>query len=221
MVDPVARLIVYGTPGTAGSKSAFPIFKGTGPDRQYLRTIVTEKPSKTKTTWRSAVTDAVTNLVRCGATCGDPDCTSLLFPFPLDEPLTVSMVFTVKKPTSAPKLTRTWPIARPDLLKYARATEDALKDGGLYVDDSRLVDYRRMAKCYPGEDPDALSVPGAVITVWRTVELINWQREAVLTPAPADLTLFDPVTPPGGALLPSPPPGVTGADPLTPGHGGY
>lgn len=211
MVEPVARLVVYGTPGTAGSKSGFPIFRGTGADRHFTgRVNVAEKPSATKRNWRTAVTDAVTDLVLCGMACGDPDCTALRVPFPLDEALTASMVFTVKKPLSAPKLTRTWPTARPDLLKYARATEDAMKDAGLFVDDSRLVDYRRMAKVYAGEDPDALDAPGVVITLWRTVELTNWQRDAITSPAPVDLTLFDPVTPPGGALLPSPPPGVTG-----------
>ena len=190
MVDPVARLVVFGTPGTAGSKSAFPIYKGTGADRQYLRTIVTEQPSKTKTSWRQAVLDEVRNQYAC--TCPDPDCTSLRQPFPLDEALTVTMVFTVKKPASAPKLTRTWPVARPDALKYARATEDHLTAAGVLKDDARVVDYRRLAKVFAGEDPDALTVPGAVITVWRTIELTNWQRDAVLTPPPVDLTLFDP-----------------------------
>lgn len=212
MVDPVARLVIYGTPGTAGSKSGFPIFRGTGPDRHFTgRVNVAEKPSQTKKNWRTAVTDAVTDLVLCGMSCGDPDCTSLRAPFPLDEALTATMVFTVRKPAARPKLVRTWPVARPDTLKYARATEDALKDGGLLVDDARIVDYRRLAKVYPGEDPDALDVPGVLIVVWRTVELTSWQRDAVLNPAPADLTLFDPVTPPSGAT-PSPPLGVNGAN---------
>lgn len=211
MVDPVARLVIFGTPGTAGSKDAFPIYKGTGADRHFTgRVAVTEQKSKTKTSWRQAVLDEVRNQYAC--TCPDPDCTSLRQPFPLDEALTVSMVFTVKKPASAPKLTRTWPVARPDALKYARATEDHLTAAGVLKDDARVVDYRRLAKVFAGEDPDALAVPGAVVTVWRTVELTNWQRDAITTPAPADLpSLFDPVMAPPDGETTAPPSGVTGA----------
>jgi len=36
---------------------------------------------------------------------------------------------------------------------------------GLWRDDSRVVEYGRLAKVYAGADPDALSSPGAVIRV--------------------------------------------------------
>lgn len=90
---------------------------------------------------------------------------------PLDEPLTVDMVFTVPKPASAPKRRRTWPMRMPDVSKLARSTEDALTDAGIWRDDARVVEYGRLAKVYPGEDVDALSSPGAVIRVYRMSEV--------------------------------------------------
>ena len=54
---------------------------------------------------------------------------------------------------------------RPDLSKLARSTEDALSDAGLIADDARIVEYERLAKVFPGEDPDALEAPGVLIVV--------------------------------------------------------
>lgn len=89
---------------------------------------------------------------------------------PLDAPLLVDMVFTVAKPTSAPKRRRTWPQTMPDLSKLARSTEDALTDAGVWRDDARVVEYGRLAKVYPGEDPDSLLAPGALIRVYVLAE---------------------------------------------------
>ena len=86
---------------------------------------------------------------------------------PLDGPLVVSMVFTMPKPASAPKRRTTWPDKKPDLSKLVRSTEDALTDAGLWVDDARVVEYSRLAKVFPGEDPQALASPGVRITVRR------------------------------------------------------
>lgn len=201
MADPVVSLVVYGTPGTAGSKSSFPIYRGTGADRHFTgKVATTEKPSKVKTTWRAAVTDAANKVVR------DPDFGWVQAGFPLDEALVVSMVFTVKKPTAAPKRVRTWPTTRPDVLKYARATEDALVDAGLMTDDARIVEYIRLAKVYPREDPDALNAPGVRVKVWRMAEVWAgdpWHRLAGPWPVL-------PLAPPGGVPQ-SPPPGVGGS----------
>lgn len=89
---------------------------------------------------------------------------------PFDEPLAVEMVFTVPKPKSAPKQRRTWPMRLPDVSKLARSTEDALTDAGIWRDDARVVEYVRLAKVFPGEDPDALPAPGALIRIYQLSE---------------------------------------------------
>jgi crossover junction endodeoxyribonuclease RusA len=88
----------------------------------------------------------------------------------LDGPLQAQMVFTLHKPVSAPKRRRTWPDRYPDLSKLIRSTEDALTDAGAWADDARVVRYVDTGKVFPGEDPDALPVPGAVIRVWQVTE---------------------------------------------------
>jgi Holliday junction resolvase RusA-like endonuclease len=79
--------------------------------------------------------------------------------------LRVSMVFTLPKPTSAPKTRKTWPDRMPDLSKLIRSTEDSITDAGLWEDDARIVEFARMAKVFPGEDADALSTPGVRIRI--------------------------------------------------------
>lgn len=141
------RLEVRGTPAPQGSKS----FRGM---TNAGRAILTESSKKVKP-WRQDVKAAAELLI---AHTGIP---------PMDGPLVVSMVFTLRKPASAPKRRRTWPIGKPDLSKLIRSTEDALTDAGLWVDDARAVEYGRMAKVYPGEDRDSLPVPGVLIKIRR------------------------------------------------------
>lgn len=88
----------------------------------------------------------------------------------LDGPLVCSMVFTLPKPASAPKKRQTWPDRKPDLSKLVRSTEDAISDAGLWADDARVVEFARVAKVYPGEDADALPVPGVRVRIWARVE---------------------------------------------------
>jgi Holliday junction resolvase RusA-like endonuclease len=88
-------------------------------------------------------------------------------PPPLDEPLEVSMIFTIRKPVSAPKRRRSWPSRKPDLSKLIRAAEDALTDAGTWADDARAVAYRDTRKVFPGEHPLALDVPGVIIRIWQ------------------------------------------------------
>lgn len=138
----LARTItVHGTPAPQGSKKGF-FNKHTG------RVQMVESSAKVKP-WREAVRS-----------------TAETFGKPLDEPLFVEMVFTMPKPLSAPKRRRTWPDRTPDLSKLVRSTEDALTDAGVWRDDARVVEYGRLAKVYPGEDPDALDSPGAVIRIY-------------------------------------------------------
>ena len=91
------------------------------------------------------------------------------------------MVFTFVRPKSHYRTGRnahllrddapTRPATIPDLSKLARSTEDALKDAGVIRDDSLIVEYRRLAKVYAGEDPDALSTPGVLVRIAPYVEL--------------------------------------------------
>jgi Holliday junction resolvase RusA-like endonuclease len=89
---------------------------------------------------------------------------------PIDGPLSVEMIFTMAKPVSAPIRRRTWPMRTPDLSKLARSTEDAMVDAGLITDDARIVEYARLAKVFPGEDPDALISPGVRIRVFQITD---------------------------------------------------
>lgn len=138
------KIIVYGHPAPQGSKKFVGIAKSTG------RGILVESSKRVKP-WRQDVKGAAL-LVRNGAPA-------------LDGPLIVRMVFTLPKPASAPKRRRTYADKKPDLSKLARSTEDALKDAGVYADDARIVEYERLAKVFPGEDPEALEAPGVRIEI--------------------------------------------------------
>jgi len=196
MIRPLLTVVVLGVPGTAGSKSGMPIYKGKGADRVFTgKVAVIESKSKTKTSWRQGVVESARAAIACD--CGDPDgCIGTLPGYPIDDALIGSMVFTVPRPASARPGDR--PSKRPDLLKYGRATEDALKDAGVFTDDARIVEYGRFAKTYPGEDPDALDVPGALIVLWRASQLPLWRPPSdetappisTLVPRPRQGTLF-------------------------------
>ncbi len=149
------HLVAFGTPGPQGSKS----YKGRS---GRGRAIMVESSAKVKP-WRLVVADRAEQILRC---CDDPTCPGLRAGFPLDGPLVARVVFTLRKPTSAPKRTVTYPDRYPDLSKLLRATEDALT-GLAWKDDARLVDYTRLAKVYPGEDEEALPAPGVVLMLWR------------------------------------------------------
>jgi Holliday junction resolvase RusA-like endonuclease len=79
-------------------------------------------------------------------------------------PVEAVMIFTMPRPKSAKKGARA--DKRPDLSKLVRSTEDALTDAGVWEDDARVVTCWAR-KVFPGEHPDALDVPGAVIRISR------------------------------------------------------
>lgn len=139
-------IVVYGTPAPQGSKR----FVGT---TKSGRGILVESSKKVRP-WRDDVKNAAEDWLD-----QQPVRTTL------DAPLRVSMVFTLRKPASAPKRRRTWPDRYPDLSKLVRSTEDALSAAGLWADDARVVEYARLAKVFPGEDPMALDTPGVRIIV--------------------------------------------------------
>ncbi len=146
------EIVVYGCPAPQGSKK----FVGT---TKAGRGLMVESSKKVKP-WRMDV-KAAAELAKARRGLAAP----------LDGPLVVSMVFTVPKPSSAPKRRTTWPDKKPDVSKLARSTEDALSDAGLWVDDARVVEYTRLAKVFPGEDPQALDSPGVRITVRQMTEV--------------------------------------------------
>jgi Holliday junction resolvase RusA-like endonuclease len=140
-------ILVFGNPAPQGSK------KFVGMNKQG-RGIMIESSKKVRP-WRQDV-KAAAEAVR-----GDAQ--------PIDEPIRVRMVFTLPKPTSAPKTRRTFPSKKPDLSKLVRSTEDALTDSGIWRDDSRVVEcFAR--KVFPNEDIESLSAPGVRIVIERLAE---------------------------------------------------
>jgi len=146
---PAFEVIVRGIPGPQGSK------RHVGGGRMI-------ESSKKVKPWREAVVAAAVE-ARAEAAA-------------LTGPLAVEMVFTLTRPrghyrsgrnahllgTRAPAQ----PATKPDLSKLARSTEDALTTAGVYRDDALIAEYRRLAKVWAGEDPDALDSPGAVIRIY-------------------------------------------------------
>ena len=137
---------VIGLPAPQGSKRLIGHTK-------MGRGILVESSAKVKP-WREAVKYAALDALTMGA--------------PLVGPVDVQMVFTLPKPKSAPRRRQIWPDKRPDLSKLVRSTEDALSDAGVWEDDARVVRCVA-AKVFPGEHPDALGMPGAVIRIRESV----------------------------------------------------
>jgi Holliday junction resolvase RusA-like endonuclease len=141
------RIVVYGDPAPQGSKKFVGMINGHG--------TLAESSKKVKP-WRQ---DVVAAAVKAREDAGNPD--------PLDCALSVRMIFTLPKPKSAPKRKRIFAMRKPDVSKLARSTEDALTTAMIWTDDSRVAEYSRLAKVFPGEDPDALNSPGVVIEIRR------------------------------------------------------
>lgn len=151
------RIDVYGRPAPQGSK------------RHVGRGVMIESSRHVKP-WRQCVQAAAMEAINYRGGI-----------YPLDGPLTVSMVFTTARPKGHYRTGRNAhllrdaaparPAVTPDLSKLLRSTEDALTDAGVWRDDALIVEYTRAAKVYVGADPDALFVPGARITI-RQVKLV-------------------------------------------------
>lgn len=149
MNAPAIEVIVRGVPGPQGSK------RHVGGGRMI-------ESSKKVKPWREAVLAAAVEARRGAAA--------------LTGPLAVEMVFTLTRPGGHYRTGRNAhlvrdtaparPAVKPDLSKLARSTEDALTTAGVYRDDALIAEYRRLAKVWAGEDPDALDSPGAVIRIY-------------------------------------------------------
>lgn len=136
-------VFVPGRPGTAGSKSAMPIYRGRGADREFTgRVAVVDSTGQRGKQWRTDVRDACV-----AAWAGRP-------------PITVAVVLDVEivrpRPVSTPKRSTPPAATRPDVLKHARAVEDSITDAGVWSDDALVVDLharKRLAEI--GETPGA------------------------------------------------------------------
>lgn len=184
-------IVARGHPAPQGSKRGIAIKRG----GVYTGKVAMIESSQDRVrTWRQDVKDAAEK-----AMTAHYQATGTWFP--LDGPLTAAITFTLPRPKShfgtgrnAHILKPSAPAAPagvPDLSKLLRATEDALTDAGVWHDDAQLVDYQRLAKCYPTETTstttlelpmfaaisgipgaDALPHPGALIRI-RTLGAVS------------------------------------------------
>lgn len=144
---------VAGRPVPQGSKRAF-VNYWTG------QPVMKEMAGERLSDWRSAVRDAAVRVMLGMAPGAARE--------PLTGPLSVSLAFTLRKPSTAPKTRRTYPDKRPDLDKLVRAALDALT-GPLFADDAQVIALVA-AKLYPGEGLGALPHPGVMVTVQQIGE---------------------------------------------------
>ncbi|MFJ5294496.1 RusA family crossover junction endodeoxyribonuclease [Streptomyces sp. NPDC088348] len=150
--EPVPRLhiAVHGLPGPQGSKTAV----GYGRSRKTGRAIpLMRESSKKVKPWREQVTAAI----QAALLRGDAQ--------PITGPVYAEITFTMPKPVSAPKRRRTYPAVTPDIDKLERSTYDAITKAGMWEDDGRVIENHNR-KVYPGEHPDALDQPGALIRLY-------------------------------------------------------
>lgn len=150
MSEPI-RIRVLGDPAPQGSKKAFALKK----DGQYTgRVSVVESSHKRVKSWRADVVEAASQVKQWPA---------------LEGPLSVSMVFYLKRPQAHYRTGRNshllrpsapaYPAGRPDSSKLLRATEDALTTAGIYKDDAQIVNTY-LAKMYADNE-----LPGAEISI--------------------------------------------------------
>ena len=152
------QIKVIGEPGPQGSKS----FKG----MRGGKAIMTESSAKVKP-WREAVCHAAAEAMGGYGRAL------------INGPVHVEMVFTLRKPKSAPKSRKTYPDRKPDCSKLVRSTEDALTSAGAWEDDARVVSLHA-SKVFPGESRDSLPVPGAVIRIYPIADHFERDISTVL-----------------------------------------
>lgn len=183
---PLLRFEVRGLPTPAGSKTAMPIYRGSGDAKVFTgkHTMVDGSVSPTakqaRKDWRGAVLDAVV-----AAMDAAPQ-----HEYPLNFPLAVWMVFTMPRPAShygsgrnanqvrdsAPHA----PMGKPDTIKLCRAVEDMITSARCWRDDARIVTYDRLAKVYPREGIGAMDYPGVRVIIRADIPTRSITQEAML-----------------------------------------
>ncbi len=130
-------LRIYGVPMPQGSKTAF--VRG---GRAVLTDGRSTAARSSHAAWRQAVATAARDHLEANPWQGA-----------FDEPCVVHVTFLLPRPKSIPKKRR-HPDRKPDLDKLNRSVLDALVDGGLLVDDARVVELNTTkAYCQPEEPP--------------------------------------------------------------------
>ncbi|WP_093803947.1 RusA family crossover junction endodeoxyribonuclease [Streptomyces sp. Wb2n-11] len=147
---PRIHVVVHGIAGPQGSKTAV----GYGRSRKTGRTIPLMRESSAKVKpWRDKVTDAIKAAILRGEAQ------------PIVGPVYAEITFTMTKPVRAPKRRRTYPAVTPDIDKLERSTYDAITKALAWKDDGSVIENHNR-KVYPGEHPDALAEPGAIIRLY-------------------------------------------------------
>lgn len=148
--EPRLTIAVHGLPGPQGSKS--PV--GWGRSRKTGKAIpLMRESSKKVKPWREKVADAITASILRGDAAF------------LAGPVRADITFTLPKPVNAPKRRRTYPAVSPDIDKLERSTFDAISTAKAWEDDGRVIESHTR-KVYPGEHPEALAQPGALIRLY-------------------------------------------------------
>lgn len=164
---PDLRIIAYGVPQPAGSKSSFAIQAGPRSSPHYtgkvgMRDGRTKASAEKHKSWRATVREAAE-----AAMDGRPVITGpvlLVITFSLPRP---KQHFLTHGDLSAAGRRTPWPDGKPDATKLLRSAEDSLQDGGVLVNDSQVV-RQHVAKEWArllGDELDILPRPGVVIRV--------------------------------------------------------
>lgn len=138
-------LTVWGTPVQQGSKDYV------GRTKSGRGIMVESNAAKLKP-WRSQIIDACRDYQ-----AANPDFVRF------EGAVQARLIFCFDRPKSITFRKRPYMSVAPDSDKLIRACLDGLTAGGAIKDDCLVVDYTRVAKVYCNEDPEALSIPGAVI----------------------------------------------------------
>lgn len=157
-----ATITVHGEPAGQGQIT----FLGKGRGAKHTN-------EKTLKPWRRAIIRAVRDTTGCHGytdwngiclTCRTPKQEHGLY---ANVPTRADITITVDKPKSNPKRRQTWPITRSstDIDHHARACLDSLSESGVIKDDSQVIELS-IRKVYPGEHPEALDQPGAIIRLY-------------------------------------------------------
>jgi len=114
----ILQFTAYGVPAPQGSVKSIPLKGGKG-----VRTVA-KTPRLVE--WREVVRHAAE--MAAGPTWQTQD-----------GPAIIRMTFWVPRPKNAPKTVDVLPLRGEDSDKYARATNDAITNAGIWTDDSRVI----------------------------------------------------------------------------------